>query len=360
LRQVLRFLLSKLCLLLFFVPKILSARFRRSVRPTPTVLDVIEGSRSFPSGRHAIFLIWQPRGVPWYVQNALDALATAQVNVLLVVNHQLSDARRAELQAQCARIMIRDNTGFDIGGFQDGTNLLRQTQGVERVMYLNDSVYFFRKGLSELFERLMSSRADVCSAFENWEIHYHFQSFCLSISAAALHHPDVVAFWRNYLPVNSRLWAINNGEVGFSRALLSAVSSIEVIYAPTRLQHILASLPKGDLARLIRYLPGWLRLPTGETTRLQPQALATEIADRVSSRSQIHNGGFLFRRFMKCPLMKRDLVYREQYSIYDIESMLGELGDEGHTASILTEMRRKGVGSQLKGWKRLQYNEGML
>jgi hypothetical protein len=359
LRRIHHAITRRLILLLFLKRRVYEARFRRAFGERKPV-ELVHGQRHFPGGRHAIFLIWQPEQTAWYVRNALDALAKAHVNVLLVVNHNLTEERRRELAAQCAKIMIRDNTGFDIGGFQDATAFLYKHTDAERVLYLNDSVYFFREGLAELFERLANSKADVCSAFENWEIHYHFQSFCLSISGDMLRHPKVLKFWNDYLPVNSRRWAIDQGEVGFSRAMLPAAASIEVLYTPPRLKSELLSLPLDDLRMMDRYLPATLRLGPERIKKLSKPELVRELCERVAMRSQVHSGGFLFRRFSGNPLMKKDLVYREQFSLYDVEAMLEELGSEGHADEILSDFRRKGRGILMTGLKRRLFDEGIL
>ena len=213
LRQSIFFFARKAAKLFCYYPRIAAARARRWSGRKSFVVEDLPGVRSFDNGRYAIFLLWQPKGLPWYVRNALEALAEAQVNVIAVVNHGLSDEMRAELVGSTRHILIRDNTGFDIGGYQDGTAFVRDKFSVDRVIYLNDSVYFFRDGLAELFRRMAMSDADVCAPFEIWEFRQHVQSFCFSMSRDVFEAPAIVEFWNNYLPVSSRLWAIHKGEL---------------------------------------------------------------------------------------------------------------------------------------------------
>ena len=58
--------------------------------------------------------------------------------------------------------------------------------------------------------------------------------------------------------------------------------------------------------------------------------------------------------------MKRDLLYRLQFSIYEIEKNLTDVGHEGHLSEILSEMKRKGLGSQLPLFKRIRFSLGVL
>jgi hypothetical protein len=335
------------------------ARLKRSLGREDSVIEILEGNLRHAGGKHAIFLIFQPHKTPWYVLNALDALSEAGINVLLVVNHDLTAERRSELKESCNRIMIRDNSGFDMGGYKDGTLALHMTEKPSRVIYMNDSVYYFREGLTELLRRLTESDYDVSATFENWEIHHHFQSFCYSISGRLFAHPAIQGFWRSYLPVSSRRWAIHEGEVGVSRFLRSYGESLEVIYTPAQLTSALRELSANDLAHLVTYLPREYRISLRQARSANVEELVDEISVRVASHSPIHVGGFLFRRLLRCPIMKRDLVYRILYDLNEIAVLLKEVGDEEKTPEIMTDFRKKGSGLHFKSWNRAKFAMGL-
>jgi hypothetical protein len=345
--------------ILFYYPKIISAWTTRRSGKTSFIIEAKEGARQFDNGLFAIFLIWQPETLSWYVRNALEALAEAKVNVILVVNHPLNGAMEGQLIASCRQILIRDNTGFDIGGYQDATKWLRDNCSVDRLLYLNDSVYYFREGLTDTFDRLANSKADVCSVFENWEFTYHVQSFCFSISRQVFDSPAFVNFWNNYLPVNSRLWAIQRGEIGLSKAIVPHSKSFEVIYSPNDVRDKIGSLGQDELLQINKYLPIRIRFNDIGST-LQRQTIEDHLINQLSSYSQIHTGGFLYRKFLGNPLIKRDLVYRAQFSIYDVEHCLKAIGHEDHLDEILSDMRRKGNGNQLPLLKKIQFMEGII
>lgn len=344
----------------FHYPRIASAFLRRISGKRSFVTSSVEGSRRFENGRFAIFLIWQQQRLPWYVQNALDAFAEAEINVVVVANHALDEAAKATLSAQSRWVLTRDNTGFDFGGFQDATHFLRERFEVERLIYLNDSVYLFREGSAEMMRRLSTSTADICAAFENWELSYHVQSFCFSMSRRILDMPATIRFWRDYLPVNSRRWAIQKGEIELSKAMVPASRDIEIIYSPNDIHDHISDLPIKTLISMGKELPIAIRMGRGDTNETQDVEIQGEILRRVALRSQIHTGGFFYRRFLRCPLLKKDLVYRLQYSIYDVESSLKDVGHEGHLHEILSDMRRKGAGNQLPFLKRIQFNNGII
>ena len=337
-----------------YYPKVLAGLARRSLGKTSFIVDQAKGTRSFDNGNYAIFLIWQPKGLPWYVRNALDALAAAKINVVVVANHPLTAEMRAELTQASRHVLIRDNTGLDVGGYQDATAFIKDNFSVDRLLYLNDSIYFFREGLTEFFTRLISSKADLCAPFENWEITYHVQSFCFSMSRHLLDSAAVDGFWKKYVPVNSRLWAIRRGEIGLSRAAVPNARTIDVLYTPKMIQSAMNDMQPHDRVALNKYLPIKIR------KQQIKKAASGSMVDQIGNHSQIHTGGFLYRKFGRCPIIKRDLVYRAQYSLYDVEDCLEEVGHEGHLDDILADMRRKGNGLQLPFLKRALFIEGMI
>lgn len=336
------------------------ARTRRAMSTRPSLLAVHPGQRRHPGGVHAIFLIWQPQGLPWYVENALAALDEAGVNVVLVVNHHLEGERLATLVARSERVLIRDNSGFDIGGYRDATLHLLDQSTPNRLIYLNDSIFCFREGLAPLFRRIAQSDADVAAPFENHEYTYHVQSFCLSLSTRVIASEAFQRFWHDYLPVNSRLWAINEGEIGLSRAIAPFLGNKEIFYTPDALRPHLKTSNTDALRLYDAYLPRLLRMGRERVDLLGHAELVDAYCERIAVRSQIHTGAFFYQQFLGCPLMKRDLNYRLQFSLDEIAANLASVGRAEHVDDIISEMRAKGTGRDLSAWNYLRFAEGIL
>jgi hypothetical protein len=221
-------------------------------------------------------------------------------------------------------------------------------------------VYYFEQGLPELFQRLANSEADIVTPFENHEYTYHIQSFCFAVSSRIFFDKVFQRFWKNYLPVNSRLWAINKGEIGLSSAIVPIAESIEVLYTPERLRPYLANVSLDGLRYLNKDLPRSLRLPEVELQKLSQPELVNELCRLVAIRSQIHTGAFLYQRFMGCPLMKRDLFYRLQFRLDEIKQNLKEVRPDEHFTEIFAEMSKKGTGRDLSKWNLVRFAEGLL
>jgi hypothetical protein len=341
--------------------KVWEARRREARHGYQPVLGIEDGEAEFDNGHYAIFLIWQPKCLPWYVINALDALYQERVNVIVVANHKLKDEQRAYLRTRASKIMVRDNSGFDMGGFRDATRYLSShSVRPRKLIYMNDSVYYMERGLHRMIRQMLDEPADVVGTFENWEIHYHLQSFCMSVSERVFASETFTKFWQNYLAVDSRVWAINEGEVGLSRAIMSAAESVKILYSVNELRMQLGDVSPTAMSEMHLFLPGPVRTETGIYKELPSHLLANDICERVMQRSQIHTSGFFFMKYCDCPLVKRDLVYRLMFAPNEVELNLESLGYGKHVPDIMVDLRKKGSGDHLGGITRRRFNEGLI
>ncbi len=322
------------------------------------VLAVEDGSKHHDGGVWAIFVIWQQETIPWYVLNALQALSKAHVNVLAVLNASPPEAELGKLRGLVAKIMQRDNMGFDMGGYRDGALFLRQF-APRRVIFMNDSLYYVERGLDSMIAALLYDRHDVCATFENHEKRYHLQSFCFAVSGEMF--AKTAGFWDTYLPVNSRVWAIEQGEIALSNELVKLGNNRHVIFNTAELARKLAGLPPETLRAHLCELSLNVRPDAAEIEALADNDLAGEIIRRVEVRSQIHTGALLFVPYLDCPLFKRDLIYREQFELEEIDGFLARIfgADSIERLDISRYFAERGSGRQHRGWTRVLYWAGI-
>ncbi|WP_354345378.1 rhamnan synthesis F family protein [Phyllobacterium ifriqiyense] len=352
LRRIVRFFYHDL--------KVLIAKVQSVIQADRSQPIIHIGQKKHSTNTYAIFLIWQPDELPWYVKNALKSLNELNINVLTIVNHPLDANRLSELQSLCCHVMVRNNVGFDIGAYKDGTRFIRGISQPSRVFYLNDSVYYFEEGLEQLFRRMAESTADVVAPFENHEYTYHIQSFCFAVSGLVFSSSLFQGFWEKFLPVNSRVWAISQGEVALSKIVFSKFPSVEILYTPQFLRPKLLSLSLQELYHLNDYLPKLIRLDKSEPWGFSREQFIDLLLDKVTVRSQIHTGAFLYQRFLGCPMMKRDLVYRMHFSLDEVERNLYEVRTSTHIKEIVGEARSRGMGRELSPWNLARFAEGLL
>jgi hypothetical protein len=367
-------ILLRITLIVYYYLPIIAAYINPFQRKS-NILETHRGSVAFDSGKYAVYVLWQPRTIPWYVVNMLEGLKDHQVNAIVVSNHKLTPEQRATLQSLSAEVLVRGNKGLDFGAYKDAVLYITNRERViSRLLLLNDSVYVFRRGLNQLLEALLSDQYEVVSAYENWELHYHFQSFCIGLAGNVVYNPIVQRFWRKYRPISIRRWCIDLGEVRFSAALREASANFMIVFG---INDLLTEISKkADLPTLLQYrefVPAPIRghnPPDDVMSTLQESQVARQAVvmrrfrDSLSSlfalRAQAHTGAFFFPKFLKSPFLKRDIVYRELFSIYEVERMLFELGFKAERQTILDEIRRRGTAAHLKRFAKRRYRLGLL
>lgn len=367
-------LMQKLTLLIFYYIPIVRAYLTPNFRSSD-ICEEHSGNSTFNTGRYGIYVIWQPHGIPWYVTNILEGLRRHQVNTIVVSNGKLTPDQLAALKPLCAEILVRRNKGLDFGAYKDAVLRLSQREkAVSRFLVLNDSTYVFGRELDHLLGELLSDDSPMVAAYENWELHYHFQSFCLGLSGDLMRDPKVRQFWRDYRPISIRRWCIDQGEVQLSAAIRKAASSFKVLYSINSLLDSLMENSNWDtLLQYREFIPRPIRgdYPEDDVLAMLEESEAAErkiilrrLQERLSQmfmlRAQAHTGAFFFPKFLSSPFLKRDIVYREMFTIYEVERMLLELGYTEELQSITDEIRRRGTAAHLKGFARRRYRLGLI
>ena len=89
--------------------------------------------------------------------------------------------------------------------------------------------------------------------------------------------------------------------------------------------------------------------------KLMGESIAAEVADR----NQIHFGGFLFMKYLGLPAFKRDLFFRELYSLEEIDEELA-VQPEWLKEEVLADLRQKGTAALLSGLAKIRYRHGSI
>lgn len=178
------------------------------------------------TGRVAVLVLYQPRGIAASLRLTLDHLAAEGWSVLAVSNAALSDADRTLLQEKAALVLERPNVGYDFGAYRAGVRRLELLgHRPERLILMNDSTWFpLREGDDTLrrMEALGVGMAGHIFKTEGTPENDHVESHLLMFDAKALAHPALTAFWRDYLMSSDRVLTIRHGEKGLTRAARDA------------------------------------------------------------------------------------------------------------------------------------------
>ncbi|WP_428696426.1 rhamnan synthesis F family protein [Stappia sp.] len=191
-----------------------------------------DGEIFYEGGRYAIFVVYTKLGLQPFTRTAIDALNKLGVNIVFVSNMKLSDTMREELAASGHLVVERENLGRDFGAYKDGIHLLRERdKNIERLILMNDSVFYFPEGLEDVFRKLVGPQPFI-GFTEVFEHHYHVQSFLISFGREVIDHPQFLKYWREYRPISTRRWSIHKGEVGLTKMLVGKAG-----FQPTIIAH---------------------------------------------------------------------------------------------------------------------------
>lgn len=379
-------------------PRVYSQRLR--------IRNISEGYAEKKSNKYVILALYEKVTLPAFTMNLIDAVERSALNLIVVSNLALEPLLKAQLLEKCSVLIERSNLGRDFGAYRDGISiLLRRFKNIERLVLLNDSLFYFNRGLDDFIARL-NGDAEFIGVTEVFQFHYHVQSYALSFSARILRNKSFLRFWKRYRPISSRRWSIHNGEVALTRKLTKAGFRPHILYQAAELAPRLAARPIRELLESVRLLPTGIRSKLYEefnkvlsvdgnlesisaietisqgvrnvkATRnvgadknslqtISDQAETMEkwsfeiftnrIISAIATRNQIHAGGFFFVKYLGLPIIKRDIFYREVYLLEDIHRILSEFG-EPLRDEIMADLRRGGTAANLRGlWRLLHYH----
>jgi hypothetical protein len=81
--------------------------------------------------------------------------------------------------------------------------------------------------------------------------------------------------------------------------------------------------------------------------RFRPHEKFYTMADIVNVTSPIHAGAFLFPYFMRCPLYKKDLVYRQRFQFWELSILLEKTLPRDEHGEFMLVLRQKGDHKRL-------------
>lgn len=277
--------------------------------------------------RVAIFLVFQPRGLPGSVILTCAHLRRHGHAILVVANSALDEADRARLAPHVWRILERPNFGYDFGGYRDGIFTLQDhcaAQGCtpERVLLLNDSAWFPLRDAQDTLARLAASEADVTGININEKSapgrhapqgEQHVESWLYMIPGATFRHPAFAAFWRDYRMSDDKGRTIRAGEVGFSRAMAAAGLTLAGLVSRPAFRAGVRAQDDGflrDTLHYASYIDGDLAAER-ETLLAEPASApgwrerALAHIERVLTRRGFHAYCFAIDRLFGTPALKK-------------------------------------------------------
>lgn len=163
--------------------------------------------------RLLIYVVYDPRGdVEQYIPYALEHLRPHCSRILVVVNGALTEEGRTVLEQVADEILVRENRGYDIGGYKDGLALTGA--GIERfdeVILANDTWFGPVGDFAPVFERMDARPLHFWGMTDHVRVEpnpftgdgylaYHLQSYWVAVRRDMFLSEEWAAYW-DALPV---------------------------------------------------------------------------------------------------------------------------------------------------------------
>ncbi|MBB2204101.1 rhamnan synthesis F family protein [Gluconacetobacter takamatsuzukensis] len=325
---------------------------------TTNIKDIVDAA-PLESDVYCIFVYYEQReDVSASVKRVILELRENNINTILVCNHEMTPEQKDFFQNNCATIVFRGNQGFDFGAYKDAIQSLRKP--VSRLIIMNDSVFFSPAGLKQMIRRLLGPE-DVIAAYENWSgsEHHHLQSFCLSVSGHVFNSRSFRQFWKDYIPINNRIYAIEYGEKKLSQAMLNAARDTHVIYSVSALYKELLNTHLPIREKPFQLPRPWRDLIFEIDEKEPYESVATKAVELINVTSPIHAGAYYFPAALGSPLFKKDLVYRHRFDFWEVETWISDLMSTDDADEYLTILRKRGDENKLSRLDRIKYDLGI-
>ena len=330
-----------------------------------------------------------------FVRNLLRALDAAGFFILAVSTRLLSPRMTEEILPLCHRLIERPPVGRDFGSYQMGLQWMEarpSLKSADTLLLANDSL-FYPPSISEILQEMLRQDGNWLALFENYQYHYHAQSFFQIFRTPIFKSSPFMNFWRNYRPLSSRKHSINKGEVGFSRALRRAGFLPMVRYTSSRIieefrravrapddrlplrQVLHASLGPTYEAIIARVKEPattdqsarGLRIDAGQQLGLDndplvypeiTSAIVRHLSERIERHNPTHSIGLLANFLCRAPI-KRDICYRGILTMgQTLDLATGYSASE--LAAMESDMRWRGTPAMFTGVKRMLYDRGRI
>ncbi|KIC85371.1 rhamnan synthesis F family protein [Pantoea agglomerans] len=161
--------------------------------------------------------------------DTLELLKEAKRNDVFIIAVNTLKLEEVNFPNEFTDVYIeRDNYGRDFGSYKAGMKYFFDNnfhEKCERLLIINDSVFFSKLGLADFVRNLFETKVEVLGATENSQHSHHLGSFCISVAGKITRNDKFKKFWYDYKASNVRPLVIKRGEFGLSKLLKSLVSS---------------------------------------------------------------------------------------------------------------------------------------
>jgi len=285
----------------------------------------------------------------------VDRLRFNGYHVIVIMNEGSSKSKDwiDELSNRDLTIICRPNIGRDFGAYQAGIRYVHNLpiySNLERILFANDSVYYFPDS-ENFLDNILNVDGNWIAMFVNFQQSIHAQSFFQIFNRELFTNNAFLDFWSNYYPTNFRHRVINNGELKLAGLLIEAgffpkpFVTAELIESSDQ-SHLVNREEKFALwSNFGSMIPGLLAA-SEEDHNLQFRRVFTRL-------NPTHHVGIVSTRVLKAPL-KLDLLRTGLVSLSGLRDVAKGAGLTGlELENFTAEMSSKGSDASFSGFHKL-------
>ena len=152
----------------------------------------------------------------------LRALKEVADNIIYVADNELVLGEVEKIRDLACCVLAKHHGEYDFGSYKKGFQYAIEKgllEGVDEVIFCNDSCYAPLSPFSKMFEKMKKSQADFWGVTENIEISRHIQSYFMVFMPQVFNSDIFKNFINNISSQNTVFDVIQNYEIGLSKLL---------------------------------------------------------------------------------------------------------------------------------------------
>jgi hypothetical protein len=253
----------------------------------------------------------------------------------------------SEVMAHIDLYIHRCNEGWDFASWFAVLHAYPEiTQGAHRLLLTNDSNYGPIGSLSAILQKGRALNSGVWGLTDSWAIDYHLQSYFMEFDAPTLRNGHLTSFISQYPFPTLKSDVINEGEIGFTKYLLSQGVSLRALFPYETLAATFVSNFSTHTKEILALPENQLQIELGRSEEIYDLAFALDIMDSIRSSVPLDPTLHLWRSLLSAggPFVKRKLVLTREGRFPGIENLPHLINEPEVMEVILSEAPERFIG----------------
>lgn len=270
-----------------------------------------------------------------------------------------------------------NNEGWDFAMYKTATLYLLESldELPEKILYINDSCYYFGDASSKFFDKFFDKKYDFIAPFEvtlsGIYSPWHLSAWCFSVSKEFFLSLEYLNFWNCYYGIPNKNYAIRNGEHQLTKVALIYSGKVKAIYDYNKILEKLSQKLKivgyNDLKRYLsqKFMVDFHSCIDHEKVRCDSDRayhLRDFLQTRIHKYFSAHVFGIFLIEFEHFPFLKKDIFFFSGQS-YDnlrlLESVLKRKYGEQISLDCINSILLRGRYSDATQKMRFKYFLGL-